>query len=364
MQVVFAPDKFAGTLSAQDAAAAMAEGWAQTRPDDDLWVQPMADGGEGTARVVAATQPTAQLQRVEVADARGTAVLAEWLRLDEATAVVEAAAACGLSQLPGHDRDPLRLTSYGVGQLLRAAADAGVDRIVIGLGGSATVDGGAGAVTALGHRLLRADGNGLKVGGRYLTELDRVVAGSALPCEVVVAVDVTNPLLGEHGAAPVFAPQKGADADAVARLEAGLARWADVVERDLDGGPWRGLPGAGAAGGLGFGLAAFVGGRLTSGAEVVAELTGLDDALAGADVVVTGEGALDAQTGAGKAPEHVRRRAADAGCRTAVIAGRIEAGAGDPYDHALALGPGGLARARQSVVEAAAELAAQLGRDR
>lgn len=360
VQVLFAPDKFAGTLTAQEAAEAMAEGWARTRPDDRIVVRPMADGGEGTVSVVAASQPSSRLRQVEVADARGTAVLAGWLQLDPTTALVEAAAACGLSQLAPHDRDPLRLTSYGVGQLVQSAADAGAEHIIVGLGGSATVDGGAGAATALGHRLLRADGNGLKVGGRYLTDLDRVVPGPVVGADVVVAVDVANPLLGPDGAARVFGPQKGADESAVAHLEAGLARWADIVERDLDGGPWRDLEGAGAAGGLGFGLAAFAGGRLTSGAAVVAGLIGLDEAIGEADIVVTGEGALDAQTSAGKAPEHVRRQAAGAGRPTAVIAGRVEAGASRSYDHARALGPDGVRRARESVVAAAADLAADV----
>lgn len=361
MQVVVAPDKFAGTLTAAQAAAAMSEGWRRVRPDDEVIERPVADGGEGTLAVVAAAASSARWHELDVADARGTATVASWLHLDDGTAVVEAAAACGLSQLPEADREPLRLTSYGVGQLLRAAVDGGARRVVVGLGGSATVDGGAGAVMALGHRLLRADGNGVKVGARSLPDLDRVVAGPPLATDLLVAVDVTNPLLGPDGAAPVFAPQKGADPAAVRRLAAGLLHWADIVERDLDGGPWRELPGAGAAGGLGFALAAFAGGRLVSGAEVVSDLVHLDEALAGASVCLTGEGALDAQTAAGKAPEHVRRRAVAAGCRTGVIAGRIEGAAAQAYDAAAALGPDGPRRARELVADRAARLAAELG---
>lgn len=360
MKVVFAPDKFAGTLTAAEAASAMAAGWQRVRPGDALVRCPMADGGEGTLAVVSAARPDAQSRELEVADARGRAAPARWLQITDGTALVEAAQACGLSQLAPADRDPLRLTTYGVGQLLRAAASAGARRIVVGLGGSATVDGGAGAATALGHRLLRADGNGLKVGGAWLRDIDAVRPGPGLDAEVIVAVDVTNPLLGEQGAAPVFGPQKGADAEAVRLLADGLRRWADVVERDVPGGPWRDLPGAGAAGGLGFGLVALAPGTLAPGAETVAGLVGLDEKVAGADLVVTGEGALDAQTSAGKAPAYVRERAIAAGVPVAAVAGRIDDGAGDVFDMAVELGPGGLERAGELVTERTAELARSL----
>ena len=357
MKVLFAPDKFAGTLTAAEAADAMASGWRRARPDDDVVLRPMADGGEGTVDVIRAARRDATSHVTEVADARGTAVDATWLMLADATAVIESAEACGLSRLPPEDRDPLRLTTYGVGQLLLAARAAGAHRVVVGLGGSATVDGGAGAATALGHRLLRADGNGVKVGGGNLAEIRTIRVGPPFDTAVVLASDVTNPLLGEHGAAAVFAPQKGADEAGVAQLEAGMRVWADVVERDLEGDVWRDLPGAGAAGGLGFALAAFTGAQIRSGAEVIGDLVGLGDAVSGTDLVVTGEGSLDAQTEAGKAPEHVRQCAVAAGAATAVIAGRVAEGAGQRFDTALPLGSEGMTRARELVTERAFELA-------
>lgn len=362
MKVVLAPDKFAGTLSAAEAAAAMAEGWRRARPGDEVVAVPMADGGEGTLDVVAAAVPEAERVTVEVADARGRAVAAEWLRLPDGRALVEAAQACGLSRLDPTDRDPLRTTSYGVGQLLRAAVDGGARAIVVGLGGSATIDGGAGMAIALGHRLLRADGNGVKVGGRWAGETHRVVPALPLGVGVTVASDVDNPLLGPRGAAAVFGPQKGADEEAVILLEEGLARYADVVERDL-GAPdprWRDRPAAGAAGGLGFALVAFCGARVEPGARAVADLTGLDAALEGAAVVVTGEGSLDAQSAAGKAPEHVRARGRAVGARVLVVAGRVRDGAGAVYDAVAELGPDGLARAAELVAARTQALAADL----
>lgn len=358
MRVVIAPDKFAGTLTAAEAAQAMARGWSRVRPGDDVRLRPMADGGEGTIAVVEAAVPDAQRVVTEVADARGTAVEAAWLRLPDGRALVEAAQACGLSRLPDEQRKPRWTTSYGVGQLLLAVAEAGVTEVVVGLGGSATVDGGAGLATALGHRLLRGDGNGVKIGGEYLRSLHHIEPVAPLPLRVVVAVDVTNPLLGPEGAAAVFGPQKGAAPDDVPVLENALERLAKIAERDLDGGPWRDLPGAGAAGGLGFGLAAFCGGQLTGGSEAVADLVGLEDALAGSDVVLTGEGSLDAQTTRGKACAYVAERARQHGARVLAVAGRLEAGAAVGFDQAVDLGPEGVERAAELVEDRAGQLAA------
>ncbi len=358
MKVVVAPDKFAGTLSAAAAAAAIARGWARVRPGDDVVIVPMADGGEGTLEVVAAAVPGARRVSLEVADAWGRPVLATWLRLPDGRALVEAAQACGLSRLAPDERDPLRATSYGVGQLLRAAASDGASAIVIGLGGSATVDGGGGMATALGARLLRADGNGVKVGGGWLGDTVRVTPASALGTPVTVASDVTNPLLGPEGAAAVFGPQKGASPEVVARLEANLAAFADIAEHDLPGGPWRDKPGAGAAGGLGFALLAFCGARIEAGARAVADIVGLERALEGADVVVTGEGALDAQSeSGGKAPMHVLARGRAHGAQVMAVAGRIADSAGKAFDAAAELGPDGMTLAAALVEERAADLA-------
>lgn len=358
MKVVFAPDKFAGTLTAAEAAAAMALGWRRTRPDDELLEVPMADGGEGTLDVLTAAVPGARRQVVEVADALGHPVEAAWLLLPSGRAFVEAAQAVGLSRTPSQRRDPLRATSYGVGQLLLAAVAGAPEGVVIGLGGSATVDGGAGLMTALGFRLLRADGNGLKVGARWLPDVDRAVRGPAPGTHLVIAADVSNPLLGPGGAAAVFGPQKGADADGVAELERGLTRLADVVERDLPGGPWRDVPGAGAAGGLGWALMAALWARMASGAQVVGELVGLERALEGADVVVTGEGALDAQSADGKCPMHVTTAARRHGAQVLAVAGRIQDGAGLAYDAVAELGPQGMERAAELVAARTAVLAA------
>lgn len=354
--MVVAPDKFAGTLSAAQAAAALARGWRRVRPGDELIAVPMADGGEGTLAVVEAAVAGARRVAVEVADAWGRPVDAAWLRLPDGRALVEAAQACGLSRLLPTERDPLRTTTYGVGQLLRAAAESAT-AIVVGLGGSATVDGGGGMATALGARLLRADGNGVKVGGRWIGDTVQVRPAPPLGVPVTLAADVANPLLGPDGAAAVFGPQKGAGPEAVALLERGLTAYADAVERDLPGGPWRDQPGAGAAGGLGFGLLAFTGARSVAGAEAIAELVGLDRALEGADLVLTGEGALDAQSAAGKAPVHVLRRGRAAGARVLAVAGRVADGAGAAFDAVAELGPDGLLHPAELVEERAAELA-------
>lgn len=353
-----APDKFAGTLTAAEAARAMGEGWASVRPGDDVVLVPMADGGEGLVAVVLAAVPGAAAHLVEVADARGIASEARWALLPDGRAVIEAAQACGLSRLDAAARNPRLTTSYGVGQLIAAAAAAGAKEIVVGIGGTASVDGGGGLATALGARLLRADGNRVKVGGEFLEQVARVEPMPALGVPVVAAVDVDSPLLGPQGAVAVFAPQKGAGPGDLPLLEAAMAAYADAVERDLPGGPWRDLPGAGAGGGIGFALMAFLGAAVAPGAETVASLVGLDAALDGAGIVVTGEGSLDAQTDAGKAPAVVAGRARAAGARVLAVAGRVEPAAAGRFDAVRDLGPDGMTRAAELVRERTAELAA------
>jgi glycerate kinase len=360
VKVVIAPDKFAGTMSAAQAADAIADGWRSVRGDDELVIVPMADGGAGTLDAVSAAVPAAVVHVAEVADARGRARDGRWLELPDGRALVEAAEACGLAGLDQSERDPLHATSYGVGQLIDAAQGAGVDELLVGLGGSATSDGGAGMAMALGHRLLRVDGNGVKVGARYLSDIDRVVpADRALP-PVTIVGDVTNVLLGPEGAVAVFAPQKGAADEDLPVLEDALAHFADVVERDLPGGPWRGRDGAGAAGGLGFALMAFCGARMTSGAGAVAELVGLGDALRGTDIVIAGEGKLDDQTLSGKTPAYVAGAAREAGARVLALAGQVTGRGGELFDDAVGLGEGGMDRPVELTRARAAELAASV----
>lgn len=319
MQVVIAPDSFGGTLAAADAADAIAAGWARGRPGDDLVLLPLADGGEGTLDVVA--RPDDEVVGVEVVGPLGRPVQARLLVRD-GTAWIEAALANGLALVPEGRRDPLATTSHGVGELLEAARTAGVTRVMVGIGGSATVDGGAGALIALGFRLTVEDGSGLKVGGGDLGDIAQVgrdwVADEWDDVTVTVLADVAT-LLGE--AAAIFGPQKGADAAAVTTLEEGLATFARVVERDLDVPGLAQQPATGAAGGLGFGLAAGLGARLRAGAPLVADEVALDDALRHADLVITGEGRIDDTTDAGKVVAHVRDRAVAYDLDVAVVAG-------------------------------------------
>lgn len=324
MRVVIAPDSFGGTLTAPEAARAIATGWRRADDAAELEVLPMSDGGEGLLDALAArAMADAVVHEREVVDPRGLVTTARWL-LAEDTAVVESAQACGLHLLVPDRRDPLRTTTWGVGQLLDTARSAGASRILVGLGGSATVDGGAGALSGLGFRLTVADGSGLKVGGEDLPR----VAGAARTwvadwagVEVVLLADVDDVLAD----APArYGPQKGADEAGVAHLERGLAAWRAVVERDLGASPdLATAPGSGAAGGLGYGLAAGLGAHLVPGLATVADLQDLDGALAGATVLVTGEGRLDATTASGKVVAGVARRAAELGVPTVAVVGSV-----------------------------------------
>jgi glycerate kinase len=289
VRVVLAPDCFGGTLGAAEAAQALADGWREVRPGDELVLVPLSDGGPGFLDALPGTRVTAL-----VADPLGRPALAAFL-LDGTTAYVESAQAAGLHLLDPAERDPGVTSTYGVGQLVTAAVDAGATRVVVGLGGSATNDGGAGFVEAVG-------------------EHPRAV-------ELVAATDVDNPLLGPQGATAVFAPQKGATADQLPALEARLAQWADVLEERL-GVRARDLPGAGAAGGLGFALLA-LGARRVAGVDVVAEAVGLDAAVAAADLVVTGEGRLDGSSLRGKVVSGVAARALAHGVPCVAVAGEV-----------------------------------------
>jgi glycerate kinase len=321
MRIVVAPDKFKGSLDADGVAAAVAAGITAARPRAEVLLRPIADGGDGT--VAAALRAGYRSLPVAVSGPDGRPVRAVVAVLGE-TAVVELATAAGLGLAP---LAPMTATTRGVGELVRAALEAGARRVVLGIGGSATTDGGAGMLQALGVRLLDAGGAELPPGGAALARLARVDAGGLDPrlagVEVVVASDVDNPLTGPHGAAHVFAPQKGADPAQVEELDAALTRWAEVLWRDL-GVDVAGRPGAGGAGGTAAGAMAVLGATVVSGAGLVCDLVGLDDALAGADLVLTGEGALDLQTLHGKAPAVVAGRARAAGVPCLGLAGVVQ----------------------------------------
>ena len=324
MRVVICPDSFKGSLSADAAARAMARGVRWARPGARIVRLPVADGGEGTLAALAAAGGRRVACRVT--GPLGGRVTATLLLLPRRTAVVEMAQAAGLLLVPRARRDPLAASTYGVGEMIAAAAARGARRIIVTLGGSATVDGGAGMAQALGARLLDAAGHPIPRGGAGLHRLARIDASPLRArygrLAVSGATDVRNQLLGVHGAARVFGPQKGATPAQVRRLEAGLRRFARIVRRDLHRSIAR-LPGGGAAGGLGAGLAAFFRAPLGSGAELVFDALGLDAALRRADLVLTGEGNLDAQTAYGKLVARVCARARRRRVPVLASAGRV-----------------------------------------
>lgn len=313
-----APDSFKGSLTSVEVARALAEGWSRGSPDDTVRLSPLADGGEGTLDAVAAAGGWARLPAA-TRDPLGEPLDGRFLRQDD-RAVVEMATASGLSRVPAERRDARAASTFGTGLILAAAIGLGARRIVLGLGGSATTDGGSGLLRALGVRFLDAAGAELPMGGGSLDRLARVDLSGLAPVlgevELVIASDVTNPLLGELGAAATYGPQKGADQTQVARLDANLAHYADVLEAEV-GRSLRDVPGSGAAGGTTAGLLAtadrFASFEVRPGVEVVMELIGFDVALEEADLVLTGEGRVDRQTAYGKTALGVARRAADAG---------------------------------------------------
>lgn len=299
MRVVIAPDSFKGSLSGTAVAARIAAGWRRLRPGDEVLQIAQADGGEGTAEVLAAARPGAEPVTVaQVTGPDGRPVTGGWVRLDHDTALVELAINSGLPLLA--EPAPMSAHTLGVGQAIADALDAGVRRIVVGLGGSASTDGGAAMLVALGLGMVDADGRDLPLGGAALARLARVdTTDLRRPDEVLGLTDVRSPLLGPEGAAAVFGPQKGADAGQVAELDAALAHWAAHWDTDPQ------QPGMGAAGGTGHGLVAGLGARLVPGAPWVSAATGLDEAVVGADVLITGEGRLDATSLTGKVVSHV-----------------------------------------------------------
>ena len=338
MRVVIAPDSFKECASAARVAHALAAGVKRACPDADVHCVPMADGGEGTVEaLVNATKGT--LHTTRVTGPMGQPVDAVWGVLgDGRTAVIEMAAASGLARVPKDRRDPRIATSRGTGELMRAALDRGVTGMVLGIGGSATNDGGAGMAQALGFSLRDADGKDLAPGGAALAQLASIDTTNVHPrlaqCEVLVACDVSNPLCGPNGASHVYGPQKGATPPMLEELDSALRHYAGVVESQIRTGV-AAFPGAGAAGGLGAGLMAFAKGALRSGAELVADAAQLDVALASADFVITGEGRIDGQTVHGKTPIGVARAAKRFRIPVIAVAGALGPGYRSVYEHGI-----------------------------
>ncbi|MCR5751375.1 MAG: glycerate kinase [Kiritimatiellae bacterium] len=319
MKIVFAIDSFKGCLCSLDAGRAAAEGAKRAVPAAECVVRPLADGGEGTVQALAGGMG-GELRRVEVVGPAGKPALATYGVAGE-TAVMEMAQASGITLVSGAERNPLYTTTRGVGEMIADAMAHGCRRFVVGIGGSATNDGGAGMLQALGFRLLDASGSELPCGGAALARLARIERGpdaeKLAGCEFRIACDVTNPLCGPNGASAVFGPQKGATPEMVSELDAALARFAQVSGGDAA------FPGSGAAGGLGFAFRTFLGAELKSGVDIVLEETRLEDYVKSADVVVTGEGRLDAQTAMGKAPCGVARLAKRHGKKVLAFSGCV-----------------------------------------
>lgn len=344
MHILCAPDSFKESISAQDAAAAMARGIHRANPQATWDLCPIADGGEGTVEaLVAATGGS--FHTSVVSGPLGAPVRARWGLLglsapDESlTAVLEMAEAAGLHRVAPADRRPLKATTFGVGELIAAALEHGARRLLLGIGGSATTDGGVGAAQALGVRFFDTGGNLLTapLGGRDLTRIARVDLSARNPrlaeAELFLACDVQNPLTGPNGAARIYGPQKGAGPDKVARLEAGLEHLAQVVRRTADlrpeetAGPFEKMPGSGAAGGLGFGGRVLLGGYLKRGIELVLSATDFARRVSRADLCLTGEGRIDGQTLSGKALWGVTQAAAQAGVPVVALVGSTGTGA-------------------------------------
>lgn len=328
MRVLIAPQEFKGSLTAREAAAAIAAGIRDARPAAQLDIAPMSDGGAGLVDALLSAIG-GELVESAARDPMMRPILAHWALLADGTAAIEMAAASGLVLLAPGERDPLVAGTHGTGDLLRAALDRGARSIIVGVGGSATVDAGAGALQALGARLLDAAGDDLPPGGAALARLDRIdLAGMDARMRDVslrVASDVTNPMCGPEGAAAVYGPQKGASPGDVITLDAALARFAAVVQRDFQIDLQR-IAGSGAAGGLGAGLVVACGARIEPGFPIVASAANLAARIASADLVITGEGRLDAQTAYGKTAARVAAMARGAGKPVLAIAGHVDAG--------------------------------------
>ena len=334
MRIVIAPDSFKECAASDAVARALAEGWRRIYPEAECDLIPMADGGEGTVDAILAAIPGDRIT-LSVPGPHGQPVKAAYGVIQNGkVAVIEMAAAAGLGLVSPEQRNPLETTTLGVGTLMRDALARGIRTLWIGLGGSATNDGGAGMAQALGYGLLDKHGQPIPPGGAALNLLDRIATDNRPvwldACEVIAACDVDNPLCGPLGASAVYGPQKGASESDVDLLDAALGHFAEIIHRDL-GVDIRTLPGAGAAGGLGAGLMAFAGARIQSGIALVMEATCLAQRVQGADLVLTGEGRVDGQTAHGKTPMGVARIAQEAGVPVMVFGGLLAPGSETLY---------------------------------
>ncbi len=340
MKIIICPDSFKGSLSSVEVADAIERGIkiGAANAFIETVAIPIADGGEGTVdALVRATG--GRYECVEVHDPLMRKIKSNFGILgDGKTAVIEMSAASGLTLLKEDERNPLITTTYGTGELIKAALDLGVEKIIIGIGGSATNDGGFGAMSALGAKFLDADGNPIQFGGAALAKLDRIdISDFNFPFErvsVEVACDVTNPLTGPNGASAVYGPQKGATPSMVAELDAALTNYADVIERCLNKSV-KDIPGGGAAGGLGAGLNAFLNAELRSGIDMVLDAVHFNDMLSSADLIITGEGRIDEQTAFGKTIGGILKRASAADVPVIAIAGSISGNIQALYDTGL-----------------------------
>jgi glycerate kinase len=332
MKIVIATDSFKGSMRSDEAGSIIADGIRGSLGDAEIKVIPVADGGEGTTdAVIRATG--GEIKEVAVTGPLGEPTTAHYgLLPDGQTAIMEMASASGIELVPIDRLDPMKATTYGTGEMIRSALEGSVRDVILGIGGSATVDGGTGMAQALGFKLLDADGNECGRGGEALATIAEIDQAGVLPdlaeCRIRVACDVTNPLLGERGAARVFGPQKGASAEMVELLEGGLASLGEVWVRE---GMLEGVenPGDGAAGGLGAGLRAFCHAEMSSGADLVADITGFDVEIQDADLLVTGEGRTDEQTADGKLCAVLAAKAKTAGASTILISGALQGDLGE-----------------------------------
>jgi glycerate kinase len=343
MKIVIAPDSFKGNLTAREVADAIEVGIRRVMPDAEIAKVPMADGGEGTVQaLVDAT--SGEIVTTDVTDPLGNrinavfGILGNQTEKDSKTAVIEMASASGLPLVPSDKRNPMITTTYGTGELIRKALDMGCRKLIIGIGGSATNDGGAGVAQSLGVKLLDENGKDIPRGGGGLRHLNRIdisdIDHRIAETETIVACDVDNPLVGPRGAPAVFGPQKGATPEMVKMLDEFLDGYADIVKRDLCVDV-KNVPGAGAAGGLGAGLMAFLKAQLKSGIDIVIEASGLEKYLKDAGIAITGEGKIDRQTIYGKTPIGVAKAAKKYGLQVIAFAGNIGADSRVVYDNGI-----------------------------